>query len=169
MNKLDIFQKFPNEIKTFLTCYFEKNNFEKLEEIRIRTNKPIILKFNMNKLDILYNLKPSIEDILYIIQKICNNSIYAYQNEICEGFITINGGHRIGITGRVVFNDNKIQNITNISSINFRIAREIIGCSKNFMPEIIDKKTNSVNNTLIISPPRKRKNHLTSRYCTKFE
>lgn len=65
-----------------------------LEEIRIRSGKPIILKYT-NQEQILENFLPSQEEILEIVQSICNNSIYSYQNQICNGFITLKGGHRV--------------------------------------------------------------------------
>lgn len=65
-----------------------------LEEIRIRAGKPIILKYTGQE-QILENLFPSQEEILEIVQSICNNSIYSYQNQICNGFITLKGGHRV--------------------------------------------------------------------------
>lgn len=65
-----------------------------LEEIRIRSGKPIILKYTGQE-QILENVLPSQEEILEIVQSICNNSIYSYQNQICNGFITLKGGHRV--------------------------------------------------------------------------
>ena len=85
--------------------------------------------------------------------RICENSIYSYQNQICKGFITIKGGHRIGITGSAVVEQNKIININYISSINFRIAREIIGASNRILGHILNLEDNSVLNTLIMSSP----------------
>lgn len=148
MNYSDIFKYFPRDIGQVINENII-NNY--LEEIRFRVNKPIILKFNSN--DKILNKIINREEILNILQSICENSIYSYQNEICQGFITINGGHRVGITGNVIFEDNKIKNINYISSLNFRIARQIIGCSNNMINYIIDKNNNSIYNTLIISPP----------------
>lgn len=65
-----------------------------LEEIRIRSGKPIILKYT-NQEQILEGYIPSQEEILETLQSICNNSIYSYQNQICNGFITLKGGHRV--------------------------------------------------------------------------
>ena len=95
-------------------------------------------------------------DIIETLQNICENSIYSYQKEICEGYITVKGGHRIGITGSPVIENNKVINIKYISSLNFRIAKQIIGCSNNILNTIIDKENGSINNTLIVSLPRSR-------------
>ena len=93
----------------------------------------------------------------YIIQKICENSIYAYKEQISQGYITIKGGHRIGITGTCVIENQKISNIKYISSLNFRIAREVKGCSQKILKDIIDQEHNTIYNTLIVSPPGKGK------------
>ncbi len=149
MSYNDILRYFPDNIRVVLGN--EINNNLVIEEIRIRNSKPIILKLNNSEKIINYIVQT--EDILKILQSICENSIYSYQNQICEGFITIKGGHRIGITGSAVIENNKVKNINYISNLNFRIARQIIGCSNNIIKEIINQEENTIYNTLIVSPP----------------
>lgn len=94
----------------------------------------------------------SSKDMEESILHICHSSIYAYEEEIRRGYITITGGHRVGITGQVVLNDNgQVKTIKNISFINIRIAHEVIGAATNVLPYIY--QGNRVNNTLIVSPP----------------
>jgi stage III sporulation protein AA len=121
-----------------------------IEEIRVRVQKPVGLKIGQENiiLDYIANEK----DILESFQKICENSVYSYRKQICEGFVTIRGGHRVGITGSAVLEDEKIININYISGLNFRIARQKIGCSNQILKYIIKDK-NTINNCLIISPP----------------
>lgn len=129
-----------------------------LEEIRIRASKPVILKYT-NLEQVLETLIVTQEEILEILQYICNNSIYSYQNQICNGYITLKGGHRVGITGSVVITEGKITNINYISSLNFRIAKQIIGASNRILKYVLNIEENNVFNTLIISPPGVRKNY----------
>lgn len=140
---------FPKHIKEAL----ENNIFEEevniIEEIRIRINLPIIVKLAEKEKIIDY--KVSTEDINYIFQKICENSIYAYQNQIANGFVTIKGGNRVGIVGTAVVQNGKVTNLNYVSGLNFRIAQEIIGCSNKIMPNIIRGET--IYNTLIIAMP----------------
>ena len=96
-------------------------------------------------------------EILQILEKICENSIYAYKNQICNGFITIKGGHRIGIVGTVVVENNKVINIKYVTSLNFRIAKQVLDSSNKILKEIINKENNTIYNTLIVSPPGKGK------------
>lgn len=127
-------------------------NFEKVEEIRIRANNPVILKLGMNEIVLKYRIH--VEEVLNILQNFCSNSIYTYQNQICNGFITIPGGHRVGIGGTVVIKDGKVSNISNIYSLNIRIAKEIKGSSNNILQYILNVPQNTIYNTLIVSPPR---------------
>lgn len=93
MMDIDILNYFPNNIKTELLKYINVENYSMLEEIRIRVKKPIILKYN--NMIIKSNYIISTEDILNIMQYITENSLYSYQKQICEGFITLKGGHRV--------------------------------------------------------------------------
>lgn len=149
MNYTEILKYFPTKVGQVISKQI--NNNQNLEEIRLRAGKPIILKFT-NEEKVLQGIIET-QDILQTLQNICDNSIYSYQNQICEGFITIKGGHRIGITGSVVISEGKVTNINYISNLNFRIARQIIGCSNNLLEHILDMTNNTIYNTLIISPP----------------
>lgn len=125
-------------------------NIEEIYEIRIKINRPIII-YSKNG-EIILNYIPVKEDIKSIIQKISNYSLYAYEEDIKQGFITIKGGHRVGLAGECIMENGKIKTIRNISSINIRISREIIGCSNKIMKYI--GSNNRVYNTIIISPPK---------------
>ena len=119
----DIFNFFSRNISRNLKEIITEEEHEFLEEIRIRNHQNIILKFNRHEKIIDYIVTSN--DILQTLQNICENSIYSYQKEICEGYITIKGGHRIGITGNCVIENNKVINIRYISSLNFRVAKII--------------------------------------------
>ena len=116
-------------------------------EIRVRVNRPIIIR--LRNIDIIAKYKLTEKDMLYIMEKICENSLYAYKEQICQGFITIKGGHRVGITGTCVIENEKICNIKYITGLNFRIAREIKGCSQSILSDIVDVKNNTIYNTKI--------------------
>lgn len=119
------------------------------EEIRIRIGRPIVIKLLNDEIFLGNNITS--EDMIRIIENFSNNSIYSVQNEINSGYITIKGGHRIGISGTSVFQNNEIKNIKYISSLNIRIAREVKGCSNYILKQIL--KNNKFENTLIVSPP----------------
>lgn len=155
-------------IREYLPCNLSRvmlnilDDISSVNEIRIRPGGPIICvcdgrdffvskdsKVTTNHNNVLVATK---DDVLDVLNKICANSIYAYMNTIRSGFITVQGGHRVGIVGRMVIENNRIKNIKDISSINFRIARQIKGIGRKVIKYII-RNGNDVYNTLIISPP----------------
>lgn len=99
LRKMDQFEEiinyFPYSVRSILLEVKDKqsNLLPLLQEIRIRTQRPIILK--TRQADAIVNYRISQQEILQTIERLCENSIYAYQNQICEGFLTIKGGHRI--------------------------------------------------------------------------
>ena len=153
----EVIKYFPNPLYQLIKNVSLQNQAiqPQLQEIRIRVNRPIILK--LRQADILIDYKISQTEIMQTLEKLCENSIYAYKNQICNGYLTIKGGHRIGLTGTAVVEEEKIINLKYITSFNFRIARQILGCSNKFLGEIINKEENNINNTLIVSPPGKGK------------
>ena len=121
---------------------------EQAQEIRLRVNRPIsiycankmyYLTVNKQLSTTISNGKMVIctkEDIKNTFQNICRYSVYSFQNEIVNGFVTISGGHRVGICGTAVYNRDKIENIKDISSINIRIARQVFGCATDLIEKI---------------------------------
>ena len=153
----EILRYFPNKIYQIFSNLFQENNkiIEEVQEIRIRANRPIILKLREKDLILQYDIQQT--EILQIVERICENSIYAYKNQICEGFITVRGGHRIGLTGSCVIENGKIINVKYISSLIFRIAREVLICSTRVLREIIDMENKTIYNTIIVAAPGKGK------------
>ena len=122
-----------------------------IEEIRLRAGKPLIIKIGKETQVIDYIVKQ--KELLQAFERICENSVYSYRRQICDGYITIRGGNRVGIVGSAVVDNGQVININYISSLNFRIARQKIGCSDEIINEIIDEPNKTIHNTLIVSPP----------------
>lgn len=147
INIMEIYNVLSQEIKQAIG---DIKSYTELQEIRIRADKPLIIQ-NGSK-EIVMEYKPTMNDLKTVLQRMSNYSIYAFDEEIKQGFITIKGGHRIGICGSCIIENNKIKTIKSIASLNIRISREIIGCSNIVIPYII--QDNNVINTIIISPPK---------------
>lgn len=147
MNYDEIYKILPetigNSIKQFLME-------DKIQEIRIKVGKPIILNlaFEEKVLDYI----PTREDLRYLMTKISNYSLYAFEEEIKQGYITLKGGHRVGLAGECVMSKGEVKTIKNISSLNIRICKEVIGSSNKVMRLITEN--DRVYNTLIVSPPK---------------
>lgn len=89
-----------------------------------------------------------IKEILSIFSR---HSLYAFEDEIRQGFLTIEGGHRVGISGKAVLEGNAVRTIKDISSLNIRLAHEKIGCSDAVLPWLYEN--GELKNTLFLSPP----------------
>lgn len=135
--------KVGNEVRDFLLK-------DSIQEIRIKVNKPIII--NLPSKEVILNTITTLDDIKQILVRVSNYSLYAYEEEIKQGYITIKGGHRIGIAGECVLSQGEVRTIRNISSLNIRICREVKGCSNEVMKFI--STNDRVFNTLIVSPPK---------------
>ncbi len=135
--------------------------FEKIQEIRLRVDKPLIILADSKEYyldgegnftdDICKGYSPTCADISRIIEIISNYSLYAFADEIKNGYLTIPGGHRIGLSGKVVVEGDKIKTIKYINGINIRISHEIKDCARVIIPYIV--RDGKVLHTMIISPP----------------
>lgn len=136
---------------------------ELLEEIRLRADKPLMLQNYRGDLYIGEDGAASAssenalivrqEDILRAVELMSENSIYAYQEEIRNGYITIRGGHRVGIAGRTVMEGASVKNIKDISGLNIRLSSQIPGCSSKVLKYLVHGDS-EIYNTLVISPPQ---------------
>ncbi len=135
---------------------------DKLREIRLAVGQPVRIltgdgeKF-MQSQGFTRDCSPDVwrisgQDMDEIVKNICRHSIYAFENEIRQGFITVPGGHRIGMAGQVVLNENgTVRNIAHIRFMNIRISHEVIGAADEIMGCLYEN--NRFLNTLILAPP----------------
>ena len=154
-----------------------------IREIRIRTEKPVMIllesgenllfsdgtcgktesygKKKMGSLEIREDRSVVLADqelIRGILETCSRHSLYAYEREISQGFLTIRGGHRVGIAGKAVVEDGHVRTVRDLSSLNIRVAHEVKGCAKNVLPYLMDGET--FLDTLLISPPGEGKTTL---------
>lgn len=157
--------KMPHEITGFMPRavrhYFYNISLDGASEIRLRLGKPIAISFRdglryIGKRGNLTAIPSSAvcvtrEMIDEAVELATSSSVYSVKDEIKNGFITLRGGHRIGIAGTAVLKDDKVSFIKDISALNYRLAAEVVGAADAVMPMIInDGRPRS---TLIISPP----------------
>ncbi len=139
----------------------KKRDLEGLQEIRLRVGKPLIIymyskEYYVSEERLVSKKKNKYvvtdKDIKETLEFISNYSLYAFEDELRNGYITIDGGHRVGLSGKVVVENHQIKTIKYISCINIRISHEIKGCSDSIMTYLMED--NQVLHTLIISPPK---------------
>lgn len=137
---------------------------DRLEEIRLRRERPVMILTSEEEFILAedggLSKASSCPFILSAdicgrtIQYVTSSSIYAVQDEIRQGFITIPGGHRIGIVGKVVTENGRVISMKDISGLNIRVARCIKGIADSVMPYILPAWDELPYNTLIVSPPK---------------
>lgn len=135
---------------------------DNMEEIRLRTNQPLEIVFSQGEgfltpkgtltTNVVEAITVTREECQYFLQRISNYSLYALEEELRRGYITIPGGHRVGMAGKVVLEDGHVAHLKEVTSFNIRIAREKKGVALPLIPLLWDGTR--IYNTLIISPPR---------------
>ena len=152
--KREILCYLPDSIREVI-LRVSKSCLEGINEIRLRVGKPIILRAKdddcvVKKIDgseyILNN-----SELSRIFEMMCKNSIYAWQEEIANGFLTLRGGHRVGISGKAIYKNSNVYSIRDISGLNIRVARQVIGAGDSIRKQIVKDK--QFMSTLIVSPP----------------
>ncbi|TDX43549.1 stage III sporulation protein AA [Orenia marismortui] len=134
-----------------------------LIEIRLRANKPIILERGRGELilsktgEIINDISEAYitkgKDIKDTLNLMTDSSLFTLEGEIRSGYFTLTGGHRVGLVGQVISDNNEIKRIKHISGLNIRICQEIIGAADGVIKDVIRGRSD-IYNTLIISPPR---------------
>lgn len=162
-----IFNALPDNIINIVGS-LPSNVLSDIEEIRIRKYRPLMISARGRDYFLCEDGSiTSFPEKAYIITKkdtentmqlISDYSIYAFNEEIKNGYITLIGGHRVGMTGKVVLDKGKIKTLKYINSFNFRISKEVIGVADKVMPYIT--RSESILHTLILSPPQMGKTTL---------
>ena len=153
MKEKEILHVLPREIRGLIEE--EGLDYRYLQEIKLRTGKPLLLLYRGGEL--LAGKKEgqphfvTREEMREMMEYISDYSLYAYEEEMKQGFITIEGGHRIGMTGQAIVENGKVKNLKYISSINVRMSHEILGCADAVLPYITSNQ--NLYHTLIVSPP----------------
>ncbi len=87
------------------------------------------------------------------VRLVTQSSVYALERELAAGFVTLAGGHRVGLVGRAVLDGERVRGQSQLSSMNYRIARQIIGIADQVMPYVFSADGTRVLNVLILSGP----------------
>lgn len=133
-----------------------KPDYNCLYEIRLRAGRPLFLIYAGGERFLrIKGHEPYLvtrQDLKETLEYISGYSLYAYEDEIRQGYISVQGGHRVGVTGKVILNGDRIKGMKYISCINVRLSHQLPGCADAVMPYI--QRQNYIAHTLIISPPR---------------
>lgn len=130
-------------------------NIGNLQEIRLRAGKPLIFMYRGEELvpkeEKGREYIVSKEEIDELIEYVSSYSLYAFEEEMKQGFITVGGGHRVGMAGQAIIENGKVKNLRYITSVNVRMSHEIPGCGDKVFPYIT--RSRRPLHTLLVSPP----------------
>ncbi len=150
-------------LSKFLPLYraaLERCDFTGLQEIRLRAMQPVILHYTdgwkyCGSAGVVERKKDALtsspEDMAKQLSAFCRGSAYAYQDDLGNGFLTLRGGHRVGVAGKAVKKGEGVVSMRDASGLNIRIARQFLGCADAIIPILLEKKR--IFSTLLISPP----------------
>jgi stage III sporulation protein AA len=150
-----------------------------LEEIRLRVGQPVALRFQQTECFLAADNScvsdPQAGEILsaqemqQAVLLLSNSSFYAITEELQRGYLTLPGGHRVGLCGRAVLADGFLKAQTDISGINVRIARALLGVADSIYPLLRNPHLDGrPYNTLLVSPPRAGKTTILRDLARRF-
>ncbi len=149
----EIIRLFPDYIKLLLNQSV-KDKWDQLEEIRLRLNRPIEICFR-NHIEWLPSTLFTQKESFFLLNQLSEHSLYRMEDELREGYITIAGGHRVGIAGEVITHHGKINRINQITYFNIRIAKQILNVATPLLPYLYHE--DRYLNTVIIGVPQSGK------------
>ena len=139
--------------------YCELRNAEKkygrIEELRCRKNRYAYI--TVDRKSVPLDHVTSEGDIDYIFNAVCRGSLYAYKDTIIEGYVTLDGGIRVGICGRAAVDSGRILGIYDVSGLNFRFPTDISGVGKPILKLLCNDRSKGI---LVFSPPGEGKTTL---------
>ena len=150
----EVIRYFPERIRERILAIPEESR-ERIDEIRIRIGRPVELNFGKT----VQFLPPAVSEKEgeQLFGNLAKHSIYALEEELKRGYITVEGGHRVGLAGKVILENGAVKAIRDISSFNIRIAREKIGIADKLLPYLFD---GDWKHTMIIGAPHTGKTTL---------
>lgn len=141
-----------------LICALKKLNVEWIYEIRIRDNKTVKVNYNGRYVSLIDAGRALIAEegtCAKIVTKACDYSLYSVNNQIIQGYITVEKGARIGLCGEIVRENDGIKTVKNFNSLNIRIPHDVVNCANELFGYIYTSE--NIADTIIVSPPGKGK------------
>lgn len=150
MYRDEILPLLPERIQRILQDTVRKEY--QLQEIRIRVGQPLVLQYGGELVSpVQHGQVVSGAEFKEVLSRVSQYSLYAFEEEIRKGYLTIPGGHRIGLLGRTVLEDGQIKTMRHISFLNIRISHEVTGCADRLLPYVFEG--DRFLSTLLVSPP----------------
>ncbi|GEN52108.1 stage III sporulation protein AA [Halobacillus faecis] len=150
----EIIRLFPPSIQHLLKSEVQ---WKSVQEIRLRIGRPIEILDN-NCVDSIETAVMTVEHLSFVLNQISQFSLYRFKEELKEGFITIEGGHRVGLAGKTNTHQDHVETLKHISFMNIRVARATSGNIDSLIPHLY--QSGRWMSTLVIGPPQSGKTTL---------
>ncbi len=150
----EVLSIFPKELKELVESFHLPP--AGLQELRLRAGRPVLIRYENREL--MTGRTLSRDKINEILSYLGGYSLYAYEDEIRQGFLTLPGGHRVGLAGKTVVEARRVKTMGEISSLNIRFAHQVKGCADPLIPYLWEG--DRLCHTLIVSPPGRGKTTL---------
>ena len=158
-----LLKMFPEEIRKRIVQITDW--FEQVQEIRLRAGGPLLVQYGTREFFVrsdrggfckdpkeAYQVSP--KQIRETLEHMASYSLYAFEEEIRQGYLTIPGGHRIGIAGKTVVQSGEIRSMKFLSFLNIRLAHEVLGCADKVLPYLFDQGQGKLCYSMFLSGPR---------------
>ncbi|MDD7663834.1 MAG: ATPase, T2SS/T4P/T4SS family [Eubacteriales bacterium] len=121
-----------------------------LREIRVRAGQSIRLSTRQG--ETICPCEPTPQQVAQMAEALCEHALYARAEEQRSGFVTLRGGHRMGLCGRVICQGQSIRALRDISSFCIRIAGQWRGAADGLIGQLTDEN-GFCRSTLIVGLP----------------
>ena len=144
----DIFPVLPRSLRDLLIV-LDDAILHRLEEIRLRVERPVMIVVGGEDAFLgpegfscdphkVYRLTK--EELDRVVQLLTKGSLYALEEELRNGYITLPGGHRVGLVGQAVMENGRLRTIKHIAGINLRLSRQVLGAADRVLPFLIEER-----------------------------
>jgi len=130
------------------------------EEFRLRAGRPLTIVFPDREQQApgCEERPVTVEDLGITLEIASQGSVHTVLERLKNGFVTVGGGHRLGLCGSGVVKDGGVINLWQLSSIAIRIAKQVPGAATDVLSGILHEGV--LQSTLIVSPPGRGKTTL---------
>lgn len=138
--------------------------WSQVEEVRMRVGRPVMLGLSGGEAWLAraggictHGDDPLVftpEDATLTLDLATRGSVYALQEQLSSGYLTLPGGHRLGMAGRAVVDAGQLRGLRHPGSFCLRLAREVHGAADRVLPFLIQGPACKISSTLLVSPPR---------------
>ncbi len=139
-----------------------------IQELRLRKGEPLVLSFASGDRFLCLSRSTTLrqsdalicspEQLEFCFLRFCEDSVYAHEQELRQGFIAVRGGIRVGVAATAVMDGDAVRSVRQVTSLCVRLPRRHHGCASSLLPYIY--RGGRVRSTLLVGEPSSGKTSL---------